>query len=176
MPMIPYWNNNYYMWFPPLPRNCDLPPTLYTILESIVNYDRTEKVKTNELAKYGRSTIFDFDYILTDKITKEEFECMILNHFLMRRIGYETVTAFKIQLNVKLNEIMTVYNKMFDLIYSNINLGNVVTKSSTDNRNIENTTDLNSSSDNITKHSSLPQDEIEQIEHLFIKTNIYSNF
>lgn len=103
-----------YFWFPPIPPICDKPPTLYSLLESIVNYGKDDKQKIKDLAKYGRSTIFDFDYPLSNYINKEKFETMILNHFLMRRIGFETFTAFQIQLNVKLNEIMPVYNKMFD--------------------------------------------------------------
>ncbi len=39
---------------------------------------------------------------------------MILNKFLTRRIGFDTVTAFKIQLNVKMNEIMPKFNKLFN--------------------------------------------------------------
>ena len=175
MIMYPYYNNNYFMWFPPLPNDCALPPTIYSILESIVNYGKTDKTKIKDLAKSGRNTIFNFDYQLSDKVTKEDFECMILNHFLMRRIGFDTVTAFRIQLNVKLNEIMPVYNKMFDLIYSNLNLGNVVTKSSTDNRNTENTTKLNNSTDTKTKHSSLPQDEIDEIEKSSYMTDYTSS-
>ena len=114
--MFPYIDNNYFLPFPFIPSNCEKPPTIYTILESIVNYGKDEKTKIKDLAKEGRTTIFDFDYPLTNKISKQDFECMILNHFLMRRIGFETVTAFKIQLNVKINEIMPVYNKMFDAI------------------------------------------------------------
>ena len=34
----------------------------------------------------------------------------------MRRIGFDTLVAFKIQMNVKLNEIMPRYNKMFDAL------------------------------------------------------------
>lgn len=164
MPMIPYTLNNYYMWYPPLPRDCDLPPTVYSILESIVNFGKEDKTKIKDLALVGRTTIFDFDYPLSDKITKEEFECMILNHFLMRRIGFDTVTAFRIQLNVKLNEIMPLYNKMFDLIYSNISLGNVTSKTGTDNRTVENNTKLDNNTDTITKHSNLPQNKIDDIE------------
>ena len=88
MPMIPTWNEK--------------PPTLYSILESIVNYGTDDKTKIKDLAKSGRETIFNFTYPLSNKVTKEDFECMILNHFIMRRIGFETVTAFRIQLNVKL--------------------------------------------------------------------------
>ena len=109
--MIPYYNG-LFMFYPFLPPNCNLPPTIYTILESIVNPDvdlnePAPEVKIKDLAKAGRSTIFNFDYPLTSNITKEKFETMILNHFLQRRIGFETVTAFRIQLDVKLNEIIS---------------------------------------------------------------------
>ena len=140
--IFPYIDNNYFMPFPFIPANCEKPPTVYTILESIVNYGKDDKTKIKNLAKEGRTTIFDFDYPLTDKISKEDFECMILNHFLMRRIGFETVTAFRIQLNVKINEIMPLYNKMFDAIenWDIFNDGEKTIKNGTDNRIIDNTT------------------------------------
>ena len=124
MPMIPTWNEK--------------PPTLYSILESIVNFDKEDKTKIKDLAKSGRETIFNFTYPLSNKVVKEDFECMILNHFIMRRIGFETVTAFRIQLNVKLNEIMPMYNKMFDMLdgWDIFNDGEVVTRDVEDERNI----------------------------------------
>lgn len=140
--IFPYIDNNYFLPFPFIPANCSKPPTIYTILESIVNYGKDNKTKIKNLAKEGRSTIFDFDYPLTSKINKEDFECMILNHFLMRRIGFETVTAFRIQLDVKLNEIMPLYNKMFDAIdnWNIFNDGEITIKNGTDNRTIDNKT------------------------------------
>ena len=90
------------------------PPTIYSILNSYVNFSKETPEKIKNLAKTGRAVIFDFDYPLTSNIDKESFECMILNHFLMRRIGYETFTAFNIALNVKLNEIMPTYNIMYE--------------------------------------------------------------
>ena len=101
---------------PPAFPDYNLPPTLYRLLNSIVNFDAEEQTKIKDLASAGRSDIFDFDYPLSDNIEKEDFEVMILNHFLMRRIGYDTLNAFKIALNVKLNEIMPIYNKMFDML------------------------------------------------------------
>ena len=109
---------------PPAYPDYNIPPTLYRLLNSIVNFDLDtntdvvieDKVKIKDLASAARLEIFDFDYPLTDKLTKEEFEIMILNNFLMRRIGYDTLTAFKIALNVKLNSIMPIYNKMFDML------------------------------------------------------------
>ena len=94
-----------YLFMPFIPPNCDKPPTVYSILNSIVNGDKEEDdyTKIKDLAKEGRSTIFNFDYPLSSNINKEKFETQILNHYLMRRIGYETVTAFRIALDVKLN-------------------------------------------------------------------------
>lgn len=144
--------------YPPAFPDYNIPPTLYSILESMVNYDAENKVKIKDLASYGRLKIFDFTYPLTDKVNKEEFETMILNHFLMRRIGYETMTAFKIALNVKLNEIMPIYNKMLDSLigWDLFNDGEVVTESGT-NTLINQTTSQNISD---RRYSDTPQNNI----------------
>jgi len=92
------------------------PPTLFSIMQAIVNFGNEEQIKISDLSSVARVTIFDFDYPLSSHITKENFETMILDNFIMRRIGFETVTAFKIRLKVKLNEIMPTYNKMFDML------------------------------------------------------------
>lgn len=160
-----------YFWYPPIPTNCEKPPTVYSILESIVNFGEDDKQKIKDLAKYGRSTIFNFDYPLSEKITKEEFECMILNHYLMRRIGFDTVTAFRIQLNVKLNEIMPMYNKLFDLLYDNDLFGEITKRDGTDNRTIQNTStsqntvNNNSSNETISdlRNSKLPQNKLSNV-------------
>lgn len=144
------WMN---LLYPKLPTNCDLPPTIYSILESYVNFDNDEPKKIKELAKYGRGIIFNFDYPLTSNEDKEKFECMILNHFLMRRIGYDTVTAFRIALDVKLNEIMPFYNKMFDMLdgWDLFSDGEVTTRVQSDSRNI---TDTNTNTTNQTTSGS----------------------
>lgn len=170
--IFPYVDNNYFLLFPRIPNNCDKPPTVYSILESIVNYGKDDKTKIKDLAKSGRSTIFNFDYPLTDNISKEDFECMILNHYLMRRIGFDTVTAFRIQLNVKLNEIMPLYNKMFDAIenWDIFNDGEITEKSGTGNRTIDNTSETTNTLENSShtttsdtsdrRNSELPQNQL----------------
>ena len=172
--MYPYIDN-YFMFYPRIPTICDMPPTLYSILESIVNYGKDEKTKIKDLAKAGRTTIFNFDYTLTNNISKEDFECMILNHFLMRRIGFETVTAFRIQLNVKINEIMPLYNKMFDALenWNILNDGETETKTGTNNKTSNNTssasnqiTNSSTTSDtNISdrRNSELPQNQLSEL-------------
>ena len=170
------YNNYFYSFlFPYIPSMCDLPPTVYSLLESIVNYGKDEKTKIKDLAKYGRTTFFDFDYPLTENITKEQFETMILNKFIMRRIGFDTLTAFKIQLNVKLNSIMPIYNKMFDALenWNIFNDGEVTTETGTDERQTTNTTQNTLSNSSTTQSSSvsdrrkseLPQDQLENLQN-----------
>ena len=148
------------------------PPTLYSLLESIVNYGKKDKTKIRDLAKEGRTKIFDFDYPLTDKVDKATFETNILNHFLTRRIGQETFTAFQIQLEVKLNEIMPMYNSMFDVITD----WNVIEEVERGNRNInkednsESTNNIETSSNTSTettqdkRFSDLPQNQINNVK------------
>lgn len=168
------YNSYFYPFlFPCMPTMCDLPPTVYSLLESIVNYGKDEKTKISNLAKEGRTTFFDFDYPLTNNITKEQFETMILNKFIMRRIGFDTLTAFKLQLNVKLNSIMPIYNKMFDALenWNIFNDGEVTTETGTDERQTTNTTQntlsnsstTQSSSTSDRRNSELPQDQLENL-------------
>lgn len=104
---------------------------------------------------------------------------MILSHFLLRRIGTETVTLFKIYLKNKLNEIMPVYNKMFDSLakWNIFKDGQVIehtkdskynTKTET-NGNIKtetkNNTTNTSNTEDRQRYSDTPQNQIEDIEH-----------
>lgn len=165
----------YGLFYPRIPVADMRPPTLYSILESVVNYEKEVPTKINNLAKEGRGKIFDFDYPLTTNITKEDFECMILNHFLMRRIGFETVLSFKIQLNVKLNEIMPMFNKLFDLIYDENGFGEITKRKGFDNRVVDNTSNTTNEMKNVsnTTHqnisdrrgSNTPQNELDNIRN-----------
>lgn len=159
----------FYNMFRPLPTDYDIPPTIYAILNSYVNFDNDTPVKIKDLASEGRGVIFDFDYPLTTNITKEDFECMILNNFLMRRIGYETVGAFKIALNVKLNEIMPKYNKLFDSMNSwdLFNDGETITRNITANNSNNSSANIsnNGTSSNISdrRYSDTPQNQLQDI-------------
>ena len=147
------------------------PPTVYSILNSYVNYAKDEPEKIKDLAKTGRAVFFDFEYPLTDKIEKKDFEVMILNRFMMRRIGYETVTAFKLQLNVNLNSIMPIYNKLFDALdcCEIFNDGEKVTRTNTVNRSgtdVNNTTGYVTSTDSSTsdqRYSDTPQNHLSDV-------------
>lgn len=184
--MIPDYNP-YFMFFPRIPVYNEMPPTLYSILESIVNFEKFPKTKIIDLAKEGRSRIFYFDYPLTLNVSKEKFETMILNHFMKRRINYDTVTDFCLQLDVKLNEIMPKYNKLFDSLenWDLFNDGEVVTENGKDTKtsnqngkttnetsqntssenSIESSSETSGSSTNDRRYSDTPQDQLNNVQN-----------
>lgn len=169
--MNPYWMP--FLMIPRIPTTNDMPPTVYSLLESIVNFGKEDKTKIKNLASIGRTTFFDFDYPLSDKVDKEKFECMILNHFLMRRIGFDTLTAFKIQLDVKLNEIMPLYNKMFDVLdgWDIFNDGEKIERNLTDNKigenKVESNNKINNSSETESdrRYSDTPQNQLDELKN-----------
>ena len=150
---------------PPAYPDYNLPPTLYRLLNSIVNFDSEDQTKIKDLAAAGREEIFDFDYPLSENVEREDFEVMILNHFLMRRIGYDTLNAFKIALNVKLNEIMPIYNKMFDMLdgWDIFNDGEITSRTVTDagTNLLNNTTTSQNTSDR--RYSDTPQQQLTNV-------------
>ena len=145
----------------------DEPPTIYSLLNAYVNFANDEPAKIKDLANAGRAMFFDFDYPLATGMTKSEFECMILNHFMMRRIGYETVTAFKMALNVKLNEIMPMYNKLFESIngWNIFADGEITDRTLTDSRIINNTGTNNTTSSTASdrRFSNTPQNALQDV-------------
>ena len=149
------------------------PPTLYAIMNSIANYDVEEKTKIRNLAKATHDKIFDFEYPLSDSISKEDFECQILNHYIMRRIGFETFTAFQLYLENKLNEILPYYNIMFDSLsdYNLFNDGEVITRNRQDNG----TSSLNSDNNVKSRFSEYPLGQLSDIDNGDYVTNQTTN-
>lgn len=158
-----------YLITPFIPTNCDLPQTLYSIMNSICNFEAEERTNIYDLASGARSTIFDFDYPLSTYVSKEEFEILILKHFIMRRIGFDTPTAFKIALEVKLNEIMPRYNKLFDLLdgWNLFNDGETITRTTSDSgtNTLNNTVNASNSSTSDRRNSNVPQNEIQDVRN-----------
>lgn len=156
------------MFTPIIPNISFKPPKLYDLMDSMVNYDKPyeERVSAPNLADACHSQIFDFSYPLTSNINKDKFEIDILNHYIMRRIGFETFTAFQIQLNNKLNEIMPKYNKMFDAFkdWDMFEDGEVVTRNvqDTGNSQMNSTSSGNSTSDR--RYSNTPQNALQDVQ------------
>lgn len=149
------------------------PPTLYAIMNSIANYETQEKTKIRNLAKATHEKIFDFDYPLSSAVNKEDFECQILNHYIMRRIGYETFTAFQLFLENKLNEILPFYNKMFDSLkdFNLFNDGEVIERDRIDSGN----TSMSSNSEVKSRYSEYPLNRLTDIDDGSYVTNQNTN-
>lgn len=137
----------------------DEPPMLSDLMESKINYNNPNPVEVDKLPKYFRQYLFDFDYPLDNKY-KEDFEITFLEHYMFRRIGFETYTSFKLHLKVKLKTIMPKYNKMFDG-FSKLDftgLKEIHSREEKENGKSNNTT----TNDN--RYSQLPQNEIEDVK------------
>ena len=155
------------MWMPPIPAWNTKPITLYSYMDSIVNYGKAEneKKKTRQLAEYSRTTIFDFNYPLSTNVNKADFEKQILNHFIMRRLGFDTPTAFEIALENKLNEIMPKYNKMFDMMnnWSVFTDGESITREQETTSELTNESSTSSSGTSDRRYSETPQSELSNV-------------
>lgn len=137
----------------------DEPPKLVDLMESKINYNNPNPVDIDKLPIIFRSYLFDFDYPLDNKY-KEDFEITFLEHFIDRRIGYETYTSFKIHLKEKLKSIMPKYNKMLEG-FNSLDFAGV--KEIHSRKEKENGTSSGTTT-NDNRFSSLPQNEIEDVK------------
>lgn len=143
------------------------PPTLYSLLDSMC-YTKGISCKKIDMAKYTREYVFDFDYPLSDKIDKATFETNIINHFLMRRIGQETYTSFKLMLYNKLNEIMPFYNKLFDSLegWDLFNDGELMTRTNENKSNTKTSNNSNNTTESTSdrRYSDMPDNHLSDIQ------------
>ena len=72
------------------------------------DYNKVEEIIAGSLNK-----IFDFDFPIFDENYRSVLETKILRHYYTREIGLETVGLWKHFLNMRLNEIMPYYNKLY---------------------------------------------------------------
>ena len=62
------------MIYPICQQGNNLPPTLYSIMQSLVNYDSDEPSKIKDMWQKARDYIFNFDYVLSTNVSRETFE------------------------------------------------------------------------------------------------------
>lgn len=73
------------------------------------DYNKIDQVIAGSL-----SSIFDFTFPIFDENYRTVLETKILRHYYTREIGLETVGLWKHFLNMRLNEIMPYYNKLYE--------------------------------------------------------------
>ena len=72
-------------------------------------YSDVEEILTKSAPK-----IFDFSFPIFDEMYRLPLERKILKHYYTQEIGEETVGLWKLRLNMRLNEIMPYYNKLYE--------------------------------------------------------------
>lgn len=72
-------------------------------------YSNIEEILTASIPK-----IFDFNFPIFDENYRGVLERKILRHYYTREIGCETVGLWKHYLNMRMNEIMPYYNKLYE--------------------------------------------------------------
>ena len=143
----------------------DDPPTLYSLMNSYVNFNKEEdeKVKIIDLPSAFREYLFDFDYPLDTEL-KSSFEENFLTHYMFRRIGFDTFMSFKIHLKSKLNEIMPKYNAMMGEFNSLDFLGTQEVHT----RTVESESSSNSSGSSSTtsdnRYSDTPENQLTDVQ------------
>lgn len=85
------------------------------ICEHYAGYDESQDyLKIGDVISKARPKVFDFDYPIFDEAYRSILETKILKHFYLREICAETVGVWKHFLDVKMNEIMPYYNKLYE--------------------------------------------------------------
>lgn len=118
---------------------------------------------------------FDFQldkYPIFDENYRETLNNKILNHYFDAEIGFETAPLFRHYLLAKLNEIMPLYNIMYEKqkdilenIFGNVNLTETFQGENSNNSNVENNSQSNSTGNSNMKNlfQDTPQGELETI-------------
>ncbi len=138
--------------------------------------------KISEVIANSRSNIFDFDYPIFDDTYKSVIETKILRHYYTREIGLETVGLWKHFLNMRMNEIMPYYNKLYESellqfnplydydLYRDRDIAN--SGSGTDTGTLSNVGSGTSSNTGLNAFSDTPQGGLTGVEDLTYLTNV----
>lgn len=108
------------------------------------------------------------DYPIFDETYREHLNDMIIKHYYISEIGFETAELFKMQLNNRMQEIMPYYNALYnlqkDLLESGIDMNVNLTESYTHNVNTDGTSQSssNSNTDNKNVSQNTPQGNLTQ--------------
>lgn len=148
----------------------DEPPTLFSLMKSIA----PDGTRTNDLWKFGRKYFFNFEYDLQN-LDKETFEKMILNHYLTRKINFQTAELFKIMLENKLLEVLPKYNLLFNNIIFNVfDNGTTERITQTKEHYSDNSTEKNFTNENLNSSVKGEQQTLTNMENN-INNNLSNN-
>ena len=85
------------------------------ICETAAGYNQSKGYKKiDEIIGDSLESVFDFDFPIFDESYRSVLETKILRHYYTREIGLETVGLWKHFMQMRLNEIMPYYNKLYN--------------------------------------------------------------
>lgn len=85
------------------------------ICETAAGYNQSQGYKKiDEIIGDSLNSVFDFDFPMFDESYRTVLETKILRHYYTREIGLETVGLWKHFMQMRLNEIMPYYNKLYN--------------------------------------------------------------
>ena len=114
------------------------------------------------------------EYPIFDENYRPTLNSIILNHFWMREIGFETAGLFNHYLKTTLNEIMPYYNGLFKMSLEQIDpLTNYKYTETTERKDESVSTSTNDSQSNYKNVESVPADGLVQMNE--IEQNVYAN-
>ena len=145
-----------------------------TICESQAKISGYAGVDPFEIVKNAYPRIF-LDFPIYDESHREELCTKILLHYYMDEIGLETYALWKLQLNIRLREIMPFFNTLYEAmghsdLFSNVNINRTYNKRGTNDTKSENTTSASTKGTNqgkehsLDKYSETPQGGLSGIE------------
>lgn len=83
------------------------------IVESVTNTSPYGNQEIDQTIQKACPLIFNFSYPIWDENDRVSLESLILRHYYMREIGFETVGQWKFQLANRLREIMPYYIELW---------------------------------------------------------------
>lgn len=85
------------------------------ICESLSDLNESKGFNSvNDILGKAVKKVFDFEFPIFDEQYREVLEKKILKHYYTREIGEETYGLWKLRLDMKMNEIMPYYNKLYE--------------------------------------------------------------
>lgn len=102
-------------------------------LQTLAKTEDEENVA--DILEKSWNLVFNFDFPIYDEKHRQELCTKILLHYYFREIGMETIGAWRVKLQMKMNEIMPYYNKLYQVLDENFSLA----KTRESFRNLEHT-------------------------------------
>lgn len=127
------------------------------ICETSAGLEHSEGYKSiNQIITDSLNKVFDFDFPIFDETYRPVLERKILKHYYTREICAETVGLWKHFLDMRLNEIMPYYNKLYEselLQFNPFYDVDLTTDRKTDGERNANGEKVNAATDNIERIS-----------------------